>query len=167
MRGLTKTPTKLVATKSLSPTDVTVLKFAIGEMKSGCVQVAPLSAELQSTLAAGTKIVPFTSMIDLIYPFGKFAFVQPAVVLDDLNTPPLWVPAKRSVPFVSRERMSRPKPDNPVLKADQLVPLLVETKTPPAVPAKICVALAANARTFKLVSPVDTDDQFTPLSDDL
>jgi hypothetical protein len=52
---------------------------------------------------------------------------------------------------------------NPVLTAVQLIPLLVERKTPPSVPAKRFVSLTAKEETEVLVNPVLTAVQLVPL----
>ena len=76
-----------------------------------------------------------------------------------LQTPLPQVPAKRFVPLIARALTSVfVKPI-----AVQLVPLLVERKTPPSDPAKRFVPLTARAETFVFVKPLLTAVQLVPL----
>jgi hypothetical protein len=75
------------------------------------------------------------------------------------KTPPVTVPAKRSEP--SAANALKPYFDKPVLTVSQLIPLLVETKTPREVPAKRFVPETRNASTSTFAKSVEV--QLDPL----
>lgn len=83
------------------------------------------------------------------------------------QTPLLLVPAKRFEPLIARDQIV--VSGKPVLTADQLVPLLVERKTPsPQVPANNLVVDAVKELTYDdmVGNPALTSVQPVPLSVD-